>query len=95
MVEVNFNKDLDRSIAVSFPYDPSVITKIKTIEERRWHSAEKHWSFPDTDGMLEKILKVFGDEDIHLDPTLKTTASKARKAPSPLAGEGRGEGYRL
>jgi hypothetical protein len=42
-------------------------------------------------GLLKKILKVFGDEDIHLDPTLKTTASKARKAPSPLAGEGRGE----
>ncbi len=95
MAEVNISKDLYGRIVVSFHYDPFLIAKIKTIEGRKWHPVEKHWSFPYTNGLLEKILEVFGDEDIHLDPTLKTTASKARKAPSPLAGEGRGEGYHL
>jgi hypothetical protein len=56
---------------VSFPYDPSIVTKIKTIEGRRWHPAEKHWSFPNTDRILEKILKVFGDENVHIDPALQ------------------------
>ena len=95
MAEVNISKDLYGRIAVSFLYDPSIIAKIKTIEGRRWHPVEKHWIFPNRNGVLEKILKVFEDEVVHLDPTLKTTASKARKAPSPLAGEGRGEGYHL
>ena len=91
MEKANIGKDSSGRIVVSFPYDPFLIEKVKTIDGRRWHPEQKHWSFPDTDGVLEKILKVFGDEDIHLDPTLKTTASKARKAPSPLEGEGRGE----
>jgi hypothetical protein len=95
MAEVNISKDLYRRIAVSFPYDSSIITKIKTIEGRRWHPVEKHWTFPNRNGVLDKVFEVFVDEDIHSDPTLKTTASKARKAPSPLAGEGRGEGYHL
>jgi hypothetical protein len=46
MAEVNISKDLYRRIAVSLPYDSSIITKIKTIEGRRWHPVEKHWTFP-------------------------------------------------
>jgi hypothetical protein len=45
--------------------------RIKTIEGHRWHPVEKHWSFNKLDGMLEKILKVFGDGDIQMDPTLQ------------------------
>lgn len=32
MAEVNISKDLYGRIAVSFPYDSSIITKIKAIE---------------------------------------------------------------
>ncbi|MFH1672810.1 MAG: hypothetical protein ABIF87_05230 [Pseudomonadota bacterium] len=93
MAGIHISNDPSGRIIVSFPYDPILISKIKTIDGRRWHPDQKHWSFPNADGLLEKILKVFGDEDIYLDPTLKTTASKARNAPAPLAGEGWGEGY--
>jgi len=62
MVQANIGKDLSGRIVVSFPHDPSIVTKIKTIEGRRWHPPEKHWSFPNTDSILEKVLKVFGDE---------------------------------
>lgn len=71
MVETNIKKDISGRILVSFHYDPLLVAKIKTIEGRRWHPAEKHWSFPDTDGMLEKILKVFGDKEFQIDPALK------------------------
>jgi len=83
MAEVNISKDLYGRIVVSFPYDPSIITKIKTIEGRKWHPVEKHWSFPSTDGTLQKILKVFEGEELHLDPALTP--------PSPLnlRGDGR------
>lgn len=78
---------------LSFPYDPLLVAKVKTIHGRRWHPEEKHCSFPKLEGMLEKILKVFEDEDIHLDPALKTAAPNIKDTPSPPEGEGRGEGY--
>jgi len=41
MAEVNISNDLYGRIAVSFPYDSSIITKIKAIGGRRWHPVEK------------------------------------------------------
>jgi hypothetical protein len=43
----------------------------KTISGHRWHPDKKHCSFPNIDGTIEKILKVFEGEEIHTDPTLK------------------------
>jgi hypothetical protein len=78
MVQANIGKDLSGRIVVSFPYDPSIVTKINTIEGRRWHPAEKHWSFPNTDSILENILKVFEGKEVHLDPALQTKLSLAK-----------------
>ncbi|MEW6326279.1 MAG: site-specific tyrosine recombinase/integron integrase [Thermodesulfobacteriota bacterium] len=92
-------------ITISFPYAPQLVVKVKTIKGRKWHKNEKYWSFPNTDGTLEKILEVFEGEEIRIDPALKAVISKAKKIPSPLAGdlstslpsplegEGKGEGY--
>lgn len=60
-----------RRITVTFPYNPDYIAKIKTIKGYRWHPEEKGWSFPDSNGTLEKILRVFEGEEIYLDPTLQ------------------------
>jgi len=45
MVRVFTVNDPSDHIFVSFPYDPLLVAKVKTIEGRRWHPAEKHWSF--------------------------------------------------
>jgi integrase/recombinase XerD len=71
MARIHILNDPSGRIIVSFPYDPLLVSKVKTIEGRRWHSVEKHWSFLKLDGMLEKILKVFGNEEIQIDPALK------------------------
>lgn len=63
---------------VSFPYAPELVEKVKTIEGRRWNKDKKYWSFPNTDGTLEKILEVFKDEEIHITPALQT------KLPTPV-----------
>ena len=76
MAEANITKDLSGRIVVSFTYAPSSVTKIKTIEGRRCHPAEKHWSFPYTDGLLEKILKVFGHREVQIDPALQANLTK-------------------
>ncbi|MBM4141820.1 MAG: integrase [Nitrospira sp.] len=48
------------------------VEKVRTLEGRKWHKDRKCWSFPDSDGTLERILKVFEDEEIHIDPSLQT-----------------------
>ena len=71
MVKANIDKDASGRIVVSFSYDPSIITKIKAIDGRRWHPAEKHWSFPNQNGILEKILRVFEDKEVQIAPALR------------------------
>jgi hypothetical protein len=45
MARIQVSKDLSGRIIVSFPYDPLLVAKVKTIDGRRWHPAEKHWGF--------------------------------------------------
>ncbi len=73
-------------IIFSFPYDPLLVSKIKTIDGRRWHKDRKCWSFSNTNGTLEKILNAFEGEKIYINPALQT-----KNISSPLRGEGRGE----
>src|SRR3990167_5792486 len=68
--KVKVSKDTSGKITVAFPYDPSRISKIKTIEGHKWNPDKKHWSFPDSEGVLHKILKIFGQEQVHIDPAL-------------------------
>jgi site-specific recombinase XerD len=59
-------KDDSGRLTVAFQYDPLLVEKVRTLEDRKW------WSFSDSDGTLERILKVFEDEEIHIDPSLQT-----------------------
>ncbi|MGA2464317.1 MAG: hypothetical protein ABSH06_08200 [Thermodesulfobacteriota bacterium] len=70
MAGIEISNDPSGRTAVSFPYDRLLVAKVKTIDGRRWHPAEKHWSFPNTENIVEKMLKVFEGEEIHLDPVL-------------------------
>lgn len=90
---VKVNKDSSGRMVVSFPYDPQLVARIKTIPGHRWHPAEKHRSFPSTDSTMEKILKVFEGEKVHTDPALQAPLSRAKrhseflKEPSPYSFE--------
>jgi hypothetical protein len=46
MTRIQISKDPSGHIIVSFPYDPFLVSKVKTIEGRRCHTVEKHRSFP-------------------------------------------------
>ena len=80
MAGIQVSKDPAGRVIISFPYDPLLVEKVKTIAGRRWHPAEKHWSFPSTDGMFEKILKIFGDENVQIDPSLQAESPTPRGA---------------
>ena len=57
--KVKVSRDTSGKITVAFSYNPLLVEKVKTIEGYKWHPDNKHWSFPDSDGILNKILKVF------------------------------------
>jgi len=42
---VNITKD-DAGIVVTFPYNPLLVEKVKTIPSQRWHSEKKYGRFP-------------------------------------------------
>jgi hypothetical protein len=88
MVRIQISNDPSGRIIVSFPYDPVLVTKVKTIGGRRWHPAEKHWSFPNRGEILEKIIKGFAGNEVPIDPALKTEISKLKDTPSPLRPKG-------
>ncbi|MBI3592317.1 MAG: hypothetical protein HY099_02365 [Nitrospirae bacterium] len=71
MGTVIIRKSGSGGVTVAFPYNPSLVAKVKNIEGHRWYPEGKHWSFPDSNGTLEKILKAFEGEEIHIDPDLQ------------------------
>jgi len=70
-LKIKILKGKQDNLMVSFPYNPQFVEKIKTIKGHRCHPEEKYWSFPSSNGTLEKILKVFESEKIYIDPSLK------------------------
>ncbi|MGB9721069.1 MAG: site-specific tyrosine recombinase/integron integrase [bacterium] len=60
-------------IKVTFPYNPEFVEKIKSIKGHHWHPEGRYWSFPNSGGILKKILEVFEGEKIHIDPNLKSS----------------------
>ena len=65
MARIQISKDPSGQIAVTFTYDPLLITKAKTIPGHRWHPAEKYWKFPNYDGTLEMIPEALQGHEIH------------------------------
>ena len=59
------------------------VQKVRTIEGRKWQQDKKYWSFPDTDGTLEKILEVFEGEKIRIDPALQNELSRPSISQNP------------
>ena len=70
-LKIKILKGKQDNLMFSFPYNPQFMEKIKTIKGHRWHPEEKYWSFPSSNGTLEKILEVFESEKIYIDPSLK------------------------
>lgn len=69
-------------IKVDFAYDPSIVAKIKTIGNRRWHPEGKYWSFPNTAAKLNEILTIFADEHLDIDPVLNPGEKKSLQEES-------------
>ncbi|MFA4885465.1 MAG: tyrosine-type recombinase/integrase [Desulfotomaculaceae bacterium] len=48
MARIVVEKGQPEESIIRFPYDPTLVAKIKTIEGRRWNPLEKYWTVPIT-----------------------------------------------
>jgi len=72
MNKIKIQKQNSERIKITFPnYNYSYISKIKSIEGYKRHSEEKFWAIPNTDGNLQKIIFIFGKEEIVIDQSLQ------------------------
>ena len=69
--KIRINPYGSERVSVTFPYSPIFIEKIKAIEGRSWHPKKRFWSVPNTPDVLERLLRIFGDEKVYIDPTLR------------------------
>jgi len=76
MNRINISENKIGQIILTSPDDPLLVAKGKSIPNQRLHPVDKLWNFTNTDGMLDKILKVFGGEEIYLDPALQPQLSQ-------------------
>jgi len=85
---VTVGRDDSGMITLSFPYDPLLVSSVKTIPGHRWHPIEKYWSFPNSNGTLEKILEAFQGVEIHMDTALQTEERTNRTEQNPTLKKG-------
>ena len=70
--KIKIQKQNSERIKITFPnYNYSYISKIKSIEGYKWHPEEKFWTIPNTNGNLQKIIFIFGKEEIVIDQSLQ------------------------
>jgi hypothetical protein len=57
-------------LIVTFSDTPERVEKIKTIPGKWWHPEKKHWTVPATEGIVERLVSLFEDEHVEVDPAL-------------------------
>ena len=70
----------DKELFVRFSYSPEKVRKIKTLEERRWDRDKKCWIISNTEGVIEKLQQVFNNEEIVVDPKLRTRTEEINES---------------
>jgi integron integrase len=69
---IKITPDAPGRIRLTFPYSAEVVTRIKTVNGRRWHPDGKYWSFPDSEEALNEVLSALGGEEVEIDPSLQS-----------------------
>jgi integrase/recombinase XerD len=70
-------------LAVTLPYHPDLVRRIRGVEGRKWDAEGKRWTVPRSEGALGRLLELFEGEPVIVDPILGGGArpAAARRAP--------------
>ncbi|WP_425447921.1 site-specific tyrosine recombinase/integron integrase [Dethiothermospora halolimnae] len=66
-------KIIDKRIIIKFKYDKEKVKKIRKVNGRVWNGEEKYWSIPYKAKSLNKLVKLFINEDIDWEKVFKFT----------------------
>ena len=58
-------------LIVRVPYSSDRVAKIKTVDGRRWHQQEKHWTVPRTEQTITQVLALFTGELVEVESSLR------------------------
>lgn len=70
-------------LTVRLPFTPERVAKIKTVDGRRWHGPEKHWSVPLDDGARDRLAALFAGDRIEF--ALTPAPAEPRRPDDPIA----------
>jgi len=68
---IKTNKGQSGKIKVTVTYNPIYIKKLKYVTSHSWNPEQKCWVFPHSDDVVKKLLDIFKDEDVWIDPSLR------------------------
>ncbi len=68
--------------------NPSYIKKIKEVRGHRWNPEQKCWVFPHSDDVVRKLLSLFKDENIWIDPSLRQIVGQTFRFAEKVPFEG-------
>ena len=71
-------------LIVRLPYSAERVALIKTIHGRRWDPQNKHWTVPDSEGMVSRLQELFSGESIDVGSTAASPPVQTPSADSPL-----------
>jgi hypothetical protein len=67
---IKITPDTPGRIKVTFPYNPGIVARIRTVKTRRWHPEEKYWNFSRSEPVIQEIFSMLSGEKIDIDPSL-------------------------
>lgn len=77
-MDIRISRTPDGRLAVSFEYSAERVRKVKVIEGRRWHPAQKRWSVPDIG--REALAAAFAPEEVGWEGDPPALLDRAREA---------------
>ena len=78
MAQVKILKEEPSKLRVTFPYNPIYVKKIREFKGSWWHPKRNYWTIPYSAGVIKKLLSIFGEEEVDLDPDLQSAKKKPR-----------------
>ncbi|MBI5209490.1 MAG: hypothetical protein HY927_05885, partial [Elusimicrobia bacterium] len=70
-------------IIVRFPYSLSRNAKLRTVEDRWWHSQEKYWTVPHTPATVAQLTILFSGDAVEVVPSLLPGQDPAPQKTTP------------
>lgn len=83
MTEIRIQKQEPCRLRITSVYNPACVNRGKTISKSGWHPKGRYWAVPHSKAIVERLLSIFDEKKLDLDPALQITIqSEVKKQAS-------------